>query len=78
MEECSELIKAISKLLRKDCFEDKTKAREDLLRDLTEEIADVYICLDYLQTIYHIQPKDIQKWIDLKQKRQEERDHDHI
>lgn len=59
MEECSELIQAISKGLR-------YKSDRD---NLAEEIADVYISLEILKQIYEIKEKDIEEWIDYKQAR---------
>lgn len=59
MEECSELIQAISKELR---------GKNDK-EHLTEEMADVYICLKMLEKIYGIEQEDIEKWIEKKQKR---------
>ena len=56
MEECAELIQAISKLRRgKGNYE-----------NLAEECADVLICIDYLKQITHITDEEIQKWIDFK------------
>lgn len=63
MEECSELIKAISKVIRYgDCGKQ--------IIDLTEEIADVLICIEQLKVMYDISDDDIQKIVDEKCKRQ--------
>lgn len=59
MEECSELIQAISKAKR-------GKLNKD---NLTEEIADVLICIHWIQKIYHITMGDIYKWVDKKEER---------
>lgn len=59
MEECAELIQAISKVKR---------GKHDL-DNLAEEMADVYICLDMLQKMYRITDKHIQNYIDYKQSR---------
>lgn len=59
MEECSELIQAVSKELRQKS--DKSH--------LAEEMADVYICLELLKQMYEITDSDVQEWIDFKQKR---------
>ena len=59
MEECSELIQAISKELR---------GKSDK-KHLAEEMADVYICLELLKQMYEITDSDVQEWIDFKQKR---------
>lgn len=59
MEECGELIQAISKAkigkLNKD--------------NLTEEIADVLICIHWLQKIYNITMSDIYNWVNIKEDR---------
>ena len=59
MEECSELIQAISKAKR-------GKLNKD---NLTEEIADVLICIHWIQKIYNITMRDIYKWVDIKEER---------
>lgn len=59
MEECSELIQAISKA-----------KRGKLNRvNISEEIADVLICIDWIIDIYNIDKSDIQEWRNLKEKR---------
>ena len=71
MEECAELIQAISK---------EKRGKHDY-KHLAEEIADVLICISMLQDMYEIDSSDIQLWIDLKQKRIVERmkqDESHI
>ena len=71
MEECAELIQAISK---------EKRGKHDY-KHLAEEIADVIICISMLQDMYEIDGSDIQLWIDLKQKRIVERmkhDESHI
>lgn len=59
MEECSELIQAISKAKR---------GKLDRV-NMSEEIADVLICLDWIIDIYNIDKSDIQEWRNLKEKR---------
>lgn len=59
MEECSELIQAISKAKRGKLDKD----------NLTEEIADVLICIHWLQKIYNITMSDIYNWINIKEDR---------
>ena len=59
MEECGELIQAISKAKR-------GKLNKD---NLTEEIADVFICLHWLQKIYDISRADISEWMNIKEER---------
>ena len=71
MEECAELIQAISK---------EKRGKHDY-KHLSEEIADVLICISMLQDMYDIDSSDIQLWIDLKEKRIVERmkqDESHI
>lgn len=63
MEECAELIQAISKELR---------GKSDK-KHLAEEMADVYICLELLKRMYEIENSDLQEWINVKQKRALER-----
>lgn len=63
MEECAELQQAISKELR-------GKSNKD---NLAEEIADVLICIYMLKEMYGISDYIIQNWINVKQKRMEER-----
>ncbi len=63
MEECAELIQAISKAKR-------GKINRD---NLTEEIADVLICIEMLKQMYMISDEKINKWIEKKQAREAER-----
>ena len=70
MEECAELIQAISKMRRAtNAGEDGTAARENLV----EEIADVLICVKQMQEIYRITDHDIRQMVEKKCKRQEAR-----
>lgn len=57
MEECAELIQAISKKLR-----DPTSPNDHL----SEEMADVIICLHQLKLMYGITDKAISDWVDAK------------
>lgn len=59
MEECSELIQAISKAKRGKLDKD----------NLAEEIADVLICIHWLQKIYNITMSDIYNWVNIKEDR---------
>ena len=59
MEECAELIQAISK-------EKRGKSDKD---HLAEEIADVIICIEMLKQIYNITEDEIYSWIINKQER---------
>ena len=63
MEECSELIQAVSKAKR-------GKSNKD---NLTEEIADVLICIDWLKEIYQIEDSVLNNIKLFKQQRIEER-----
>lgn len=63
MEEPAELIQAISKVRRYGA--DKKYYRENLI----EEMADVYICINYLLNLYGLTINDIWYYIDKKQKR---------
>ena len=64
MEECAELIQAISKKLR-----DPTSPNDHL----AEEMADVIICLNLLKLMYGIKDKDIRDFVEAKTLRQAER-----
>lgn len=59
MEECAELIQAISK-------EKRGKSDKD---HLAEEMADVLISIELLKEIYEVSNEQINEWIDEKQKR---------
>lgn len=52
MEECSELIQAVSKAKR-----GKLDAN-----NMAEEIADVLICIDWISEIYGIDKTEVEKW----------------
>lgn len=64
MEECSELIQAISKRLR---------GKSDPDDNLAEEMADVVICLHLLQDMYDVTDERLESWVDRKTERQVER-----
>lgn len=70
MEECSELIKAISKMIRYSSDEDSACVFKD---DLIEEMADVYIILDELKIMYDILEFEIDEIMKLKMLREEGR-----
>lgn len=59
MEENAELIQAISKAKRGKLDKD----------NLAEEIADVLICIDWIQEIYGISPVEVYSWTDRKKER---------
>ena len=64
MEECAELIVALNKSMRD--IEDSEAVRYNIL----EEMADAYICLNFLESIFDIKPEDLQKAIDVKLERE--------
>nr|DAN01723.1 MAG TPA: nucleoside triphosphate pyrophosphohydrolase [Caudoviricetes sp.] len=59
MEECAELIQAVSKAKRGKIDKD----------NMMEEIADVLICIEMLKQIYNIPDCSIKNWIERKQER---------
>lgn len=63
MEECAELIQAISKM----------KRGKDNRDNLIEEMADVMICMDILKQVYGISDNEIQNYVCQKQNRSIER-----
>ena len=70
MEECAELIQAISKIHRIGYGPD---VPPDAYENLVEEIADVLICMEQLREIYDIPDHELQRMIDYKCARQEAR-----
>lgn len=68
MEECAELIQAISKAKRGKLDTD----------NMMEEIADVLICIEMLKQIYNIPDCSIKNWIERKQERMLRRMEDRI
>ena len=64
MEECSELIQAVSKCLR---------GKPDATDNLAEEMADVTICLYLLKEMYGITDEQLEEWIARKTARQSKR-----
>lgn len=67
MEECSELTKAASKMFR---FHVGTEVCSDRY-NLIEEMADVCLCILYMQELYGIETNDIYKAINVKADRLE-------
>lgn len=59
MEECSELIKAVSKAKRGKLDKE----------NMAEEIGDVLICIDWLKSTYNINQDDINIWMKIKKNR---------
>lgn len=67
MEECAELIQAISKLKRYNPEDPNNKvSRNELIENLYEEMADVQICFNLLIEIYNLKPSDLRRMIDHK------------
>jgi NTP pyrophosphatase (non-canonical NTP hydrolase) len=67
MEECAELIQAISKLKRYNPEDPTNKVgRSELIENLYEEMADVLICFDLLVEIYGLKPSDLRRMMDHK------------
>lgn len=74
MEECAELIQAISKLKRYNPEDPTNKVgRSELIENLYEEMADVQICFDLLVEIYGLKPSDLRRMIDHKMWRMKRR-----
>ena len=70
MAECAELIQAIEKIRKAyRNGEDTTEHREHLV----EEMADVMIIIVNLMEIYGIDRKELNRWLNVKQSRQEHR-----
>lgn len=65
IEECSELIKEITKYKRAGNHEEQINRRDGLL----EEIADVQICIDMLQVIFDIAENELAREITAKMQR---------
>ena len=65
MEEFAEVIQAINKVRR--------KKDDDNLDHLNEEIADCLICIEQLKDMGLVNDASVQKWIDYKQNRQQNR-----
>lgn len=63
MEECSELIQAISKAKRGKIDKE----------NMAEEIADVIICLEWISKAYDISEEEIVSWLIMKENRIVER-----
>lgn len=57
MEECAELTKVISKMLR---------GNDWYYTNLVEEMADVLISIEMLKQIYHVDESDLEGWVNFK------------
>lgn len=67
MEECAELIQAISKLKRYNPEDPTNKVGySELIENLYEEMADVCICFDLLVEIYGLKLSDLRRMMDHK------------
>ena len=64
MEECGELVQALTKLMR---------GSVENTDNLAEEIADVTICIDWVKRIYGVSELDVNRWVDFKVSRCNER-----
>ncbi len=78
MEECAELIQAISKMRRKKAAYAAGQNVDDTeaYYNLVEEMADVLICMQQLMEMYSISDCELQMIIDRKTARQEKRMHE--
>ena len=79
MEECAELIQAISKMqrIRKECLAGEDIDDSDAYSNLVEEMADVLICMEQLKEIYCISDSELRMMVDKKTVRQEARMYGH-
>lgn len=73
MEECAELIQAISKMRR---VRNKGADDSDAYYNLVEEISDVLICIEQMKVMYEIPNHEIQSMVFEKCARQEARLYD--
>lgn len=64
VEECAELQQAISK-----CYRNKELIPTEVRENLIEEMADVQICLEQLQVMFHISDTEILCWKEAKENR---------
>ena len=78
MEECAELIQAISKMRRvkKAYLEGQDVDDTCAYYNLVEEMADVLICMEQMREMYGISDSEVQMMVDKKVRRQEERMHE--
>jgi len=65
MEECAELIQAVSKMIRGEA------ERQQTIDHITEEIADVEICIAQCKHLLEIPDADIHRWMRYKLTRAE-------
>ena len=69
MEECSELIKEISKCIRSSSGDIYAGCRKANVSHLLEEMADVTICIQILQTAFDISDEDLKNIAQTKEDR---------
>nr|DAD77401.1 MAG TPA: NTP-PPase-like protein [Siphoviridae sp. ctulf7] len=69
MEECAELIQAISKSIRYEWNDEYAGTFNSNKDNLIEEMADVMICIQILQSAYDIEDKDLNNMIQIKEDR---------
>lgn len=69
MEECAELIQAISKSIRYEWNDEYAGTFKSNKDNLIEEMADVMICIQILQSAYGIEDKDLNNTIQIKEDR---------
>lgn len=79
IEECSELIKALTKFLKTDGAleatpESMTDEQMNCRIDIIEETADVLLSIEHIRYIYGISDDDLNEWLRYKQTRQAKRD----
>ena len=73
-EECSELAQALNKyVIYKATNNIEGKKESELIDNIFEEMADVYITLEMLKVIYNIEDREVNYWIDKKMQRNLER-----
>lgn len=72
-EECSELVKSITKLMRNPIESSEINRYKYLKNNVIEETADVLICIEQIKAAFGITNKDIQEVVNLKQEREEKR-----
>ena len=75
MEECAELIQAISKMrrVRHAVAEGRCLDDTDAYYNLVEEMADVLICMEQMQEMYCISDRELRDMVIRKCSRQEDR-----
>lgn len=62
IEECAELIQALCKYKRLSSGQPPRKTRAEIIRNITEEIADVTIMIEQVKELLHIK-EPVESWI---------------